>query len=753
MNRNEFYKSAILLVLIMSVLFAFNFQQVIAQPSLLNPISHPKFVNPLPVPVEIDATSGGTFDMYMEQTQQWLGLVDGGGNPLMTTVWGYGPTGAVTYPGPTFFASKNTPVYVNWYNNLPGHFLPVDPSLHMAAPHGYSISQVEAWYAAGNVPTVAHLHGGHTESASDGLPEAWFTQGVAETGNYFVKTNYVYDNSQEAATLWYHDHALGITRLNVYAGLAGFYLLEDNWERGLVNEGTLPKGKHDFEIVIQDRSFYNNGELFWPANPNEPSVFFGTTEWNAWSEFIEGEGVHQNPLFNQVFPNGGPTALAEFFGDFIVVNGTVWPYLDVEPRPYRFRLLNGSDSRFYVLRFTNDMPFLQIATDDGLLPQAIELTELVIAPGERAEIVVDFATVGMGNSIKLLNFGPDEPYGGGTPGVDFDAADPQTTGQIMQFNVNQRLRVNRGLPIPTVGAGTVLREDNIFSNLGESSETRSLGLFEGMDEYGRLQPILGAVAENGGPIESLTWEDLITENPALDATETWEVYNFTGDAHPVHLHLVAFQIINRQEMADFDVEEKDQAQHGGGIGVGGMVDISSIDFGANPTIDPAPNERGWKDTFIVPPGFVGRVKAKFDRPGRYVWHCHILSHEDHEMMRPYHVGLIPTAPAGPAIVLGEPGENMNPENTGVPTTFALSQNYPNPFNPTTEIRFSLPAANHVSLKVYNVVGQEVATLINADAPAGYHTVQLDARDLASGLYIYKIEAGDFVQTKKMVLMK
>jgi len=403
-------------------------------------------------------------------------------------------------------------------------------------------------------------------------------------------------------------------------------------------------------------------------------------------------------------------------------------------------LLNGSDSRFYVLRFENEIPFLQIATDDGLLPAAVQLTELVIAPGERAEIVVDFSTVGMGNSIKLLNYGPDEPYGGGTPGVDFTAANPLTTGKIMQFNVNKRLKLNPGLPIASVGSGTDLRTDEIFSNLGFSTVTRQLGLFEGMDEYGRLQPILGAIAEEGGPIESLTWDDLITENPSIDATETWAVYNFTGDAHPVHLHLVAFQIINRQEMDDFEVEEKPQVQHSGGTGVGGEVEISSIEFGTNPTIDPALNERGWKDTFIVPPGFVGRVKAKFDRPGRYVWHCHILSHEDHEMMRPYHVG-----PILPKSGLGE---------IATVAKFNLEQNYPNPFNPSTTINFSIPEENTlVSLKIYNSLGQEVGTLINQVVPAGSHEVQFNASGLSSGIYFYTLVAGNFVESKKMTLMK
>ena len=322
--------------------------------------------------------------MYMEQTTQWLALGTAAA-PLMTTVWGYGPTGAVTYPGPTFLAKKNVPVNVNWFDNVPGHFLPVDVTLHMAHPAHmmHDLSAIRAWYET-NTPAVPHLHGGHTESASDGLPEAWYTNNVGgaplETGAYFSKTNYVYHNTQEAATLWYHDHALGITRLNVNAGLAGFYLLEDNHERTLVKNGVLPKGKHDIEIVIQDRSFYNTGQLFWPANPDDPSVFFRGVEWNAWDDFIDG-AVPENGGDPASVPQ--PSALAEFFGDFIVENGMAWPFLYVEPRPYRFRLLNGSDSRFYVLEFGNKMPFLQIASDDGLLPAAVKLTQLVIAPGER----------------------------------------------------------------------------------------------------------------------------------------------------------------------------------------------------------------------------------------------------------------------------------------------------------------------------------------------------------------------------------
>ncbi|MEJ2545989.1 MAG: multicopper oxidase domain-containing protein [Calditrichaceae bacterium] len=404
-------------ILLFSLILVFQLINLSLAQTLLDATTHPKFINPLPIPTQIDATQGGSFEMEMNQTQQWLGLVDPLGQPLMTKVWGYGLDGVgVTYPGPTFMAKRDVQVNVNWHNRLPAHFLPVDPTLHMAHPGTlHTPEEVAAWYADGNVPTVAHLHGGHTESASDGLPEAWYTQGGNETGAYYVKQNYTYDNSQEAATLWYHDHALGITRLNVYAGLAGFYLLEDQIERDLVKNNVLPKGKHDVEIVIQDRMFDDTGQLFLPSKTGDP--WFGDPD---------------EPL---ELPYD-PSIVAEFFGDFIVVNGQVWPYLSVEPRPYRFRLLNGSDSRFYVLRFEGDQEFLQIATDDGLLPQAVALTELIIAPGERAEIVVDFNEVGFGNNILLKNYGPDEPFKGKSAGQT--PADPLTTGLVMQFKVDQK---------------------------------------------------------------------------------------------------------------------------------------------------------------------------------------------------------------------------------------------------------------------------------------------------------------------------
>ncbi len=475
--------------------------------------------------------------------------------------------------------------------------------------------------------------------------------------------------------------------------------------------------------------FDEDGELFWPAYPGDP----------AYDDFITGEGAVLPP---EDFPypapgGGGPTALAEFFGNVIMVNGKVWPKLEVEPRKYRFRLLNGSDSRFYILEFRDSedeefdegtgYSFLQIGTDDGLLARPVALNQLLIAPGERMDLVVDFSDF-EGQSVYLRNFGPDEPYGGGEPEDEFETADESSTGQIMRFDVT--IPLNENIADARVKEMTRLRQ-NIMPLIQEGA-TRNLVLFEGSDEYGRLMPMLGTLDQG-----SLTWSDAITENPMENDTEVWEVYNATGDAHPIHLHLVSFQIINRESF-NGAVEDKTQYGHNGEEITGGLLTVNSLGGDAR---EPAENEKGWKDTAVMLPGEVTRVIARFDRVGRYVWHCHILSHEDHEMMRPFYVS-----------------PKSHPKQTAdaskAASEFSLDQNYPNPFNPTTTIIFSIPKDNNfTSLKIYNSLGEEVGILLDQVIPAGNHEVHFDASELSSGVYLYVLESGKFVESRKMILMK
>jgi len=578
---------------------------------LLDPLSQPKFVNALPNPLAPGfifqpTVAGGThYEINISQFQQSLGLVDPStGAPLITTVWGYGNDAQpATYTGRTFVAQRDHQITVDWINRLVDssgnplpHLLPVDTSLHWANPLGQGQS---GGPYTGPVPVVTHLHGGHNRSHSDGLPDAWFTPDSNDpdsapdyTGRLF-NPNYTYDNDQQAATLWYHDHALGITRLNVYAGLAGFYILRDTFDTGaLDNPLNLPAAPYEIPIVIQDRMFeLRNGraELFYPSEPEDDDE-----------------------------PN--PNHLPEFFGDVILANGQAWPVLDIEPRAYRLRLLNGSDSRFYNLSLPG-LPIYQIGTDSGLLAAPVRLNQLTLGPGERADVIIDFSRLAVGGKPIILRNTAKSPFPGG------EAVDPQTAGQIIAFRVSQPLNT----AIPNEHVPTTLRP---IIPLIQTGTTRGLLLFEGTDRFGRLETMQGLVDPSRPALDgSLAWDDNITENPQLNDVEVWEIYNSTADAHPIHLHLVSFQILSRQGFSA-TVSPKAMADDA----TGGVLSNVQLRGQAK---SPAANEAGWKDTVVMYPGEVTRIIAKFDRTGEYVWHCHILSHEDHEMMRPYYVGEIP----------------------------------------------------------------------------------------------------------------
>jgi spore coat protein A, manganese oxidase len=544
------------------------YRQPIADPNAI-----PRFVQPLAVPADrglrIDATAGGAYPVVMGTTSQ-----DVLGVGLPTPVWGYGRAGTdVSYPGPTIVARRDHPIEVRWANHLPErHLAPVDTTLHWAYSHnGRSIAEA-------GVPAVAHLHGGHVDAAFDGGPEQWFTA-RGDTGADFVSAASRYDNRQEAATLWYHDHTLGITRLNVYAGLAGFYLLRDDHETELMESGGLPAERHEVELVIQDRTFYPDGRLAYPDVPS-PSP-----DWP-----------------------GGPSQQLEFFGDVIVVNGRSWPYLRVEPRPYRFRVLNGSESRIYSLAITPPAgppaTMVAIGTDGGFLTGPVPLSgPLVISPGERADLVVDFsASAGQTLTMRNVAFAP---FPLGLP------PSPSAT-DVLQFRVD--LPLDRSTPPVTLPAR--LRPAP-FRVPGSPAVTRQLLLGEGLDRYGRMQMLLGT-AELG----HLTYSDPVTETPKRGEVEVWELYNDIPTAHPVHLHLVSFEVLDR---APF-IASRDR-------GTGALRDIQ-----VGPRRPALHHERGPKDTVLTYPGEVTRIRVRFDRPGSYVWHCHNLSHEDNEMMRPLQIG-------------------------------------------------------------------------------------------------------------------
>jgi spore coat protein A, manganese oxidase len=483
-----------------------------------------------------------------------------------TTVWGYNGT----WPGPTIEAQSGVPVSINWISKLPTtHLLPIDHSIHGAES---TLPQVR---------NVAHVHGACALPDDDGYPEAWFTA-HGEHGPKFNPRPSSYPNCQRSGTLWYHDHALGITRLNVYAGLAGFYLLRDDTEKAL----NLPQGDFEIPLMLQDRLFHLDGSLYYPKVVNGPK---------------------EHPIWIQ-----------EFYGDMNCVNGKVTPFLEVEPRKYRFRILNAANSRFYHLRLFNsdatgaitsqsfEVPsFQQIGTDGGLLPVPLELRYLLIAPGERFDVVIDFSG-NEGKSFSLVNDAP-APY---TMGGQFVAED------VMLFRVTKPLSVKDTSSVPEMLVP--------FEPLNPRFATRERLLLVSEQE----RPSDGYVII--GLLGNARWHEPITEDPKAGSTEIWSFVNITGDVHPLHVHLVQFQVLNRQA---FDVPTYQQT--------GKLV------FTGRP-MAPEGNERpARKDTVKSYPGYVTRVIMRFDlphgapvTPGQelvYVWHCHILEHEDNEMMRPYKI--------------------------------------------------------------------------------------------------------------------
>lgn len=603
------------------------------QAAVLDASTIPKYVSPLLVPPAMPPASVGGMDRYVIGVRQFRQQVLPPGLPK-TTVWGFGSQtrgGIFNSPSLTIEARVNRPVEVTWVNDLVDargrylpHLLPVDPTLHWANPgggeegrDGHPMFMRTPGPYRGPVPFVAHLHGGHTDQESDGYPQSWFLpaarnipRGFARVGSTYDSMAELYadrhgrawkpgsarahyDNDQAAGTLWFHDHSLGITRVNVHAGPVGFYLLRGGAHDLAPNvlPGAARRGgaAREIPIVIQDRAFRRDGGLFYPDTREYFDAFAGP--------YVPHTDIA--PIFNP-----------EFFGNTMMVNGRTWPDLRVERRRYRLRLLNGCGSRFLILAVAADattrpaapvVPLWQVGGDGGFLPEPVEMDRILLGPAERADVVVDFSQFRPGTRLYLVNVAPDEPYGGGEPGEEFEFADPATTGQVMRFTVVDR-----------VGPETSVPPDQLTLPApppqGQAVRTRRLALLEADSEVladvGPRAAFLG-VMDGDVPVP-LMWDEDITEDPHLGDTEIWEIHNTTMDAHPIHVHLVQFEILGRR--ADGQAERA-----------------------------PEPNETGNKDTVIAYPGEVTRIRARFDKPGLFVWHCHILEHEDHEMMRPFRV--------------------------------------------------------------------------------------------------------------------
>jgi FtsP/CotA-like multicopper oxidase with cupredoxin domain len=669
----------------------------------------PKFIDPLPLlsvaggPME--TVIAGTAQVTLRMQQFLAKVMPSGFRPASGTyngtwVWGYrqGPiptSGAGTYIGPVIVAERGQPTQVRFINNLSASSVHwrdwTDQTLHWADPlnSGANACAMAGGPATGDcllhytgpVPAVPHLHGGEVPPVLDGGPDSWFTSDGAYHGHAFYtkdgsSSNYAiyrYPNSQEAAMIWFHDHALGATRLNVYAGLAGAYALIDP-------DLTLPDGLHPvglqqgaggavdylIPLVLQDRMFDTNGQLFLPnvgINPEHP----------FW--------------------------VPEFVGDTIVVNGKVWPYLNVESRRYRFLFINGSNARTYELFITNPKTkvngpaMYQIGTDGGYLdapvkidPNVKPLDKLRLMPGERADVIIDFAGL-QGQTLIMRNTGRT-PFPKG--------ASPQgsTLGQIIQFRVSSKAVAADLSYDPASGIPLRPQTAQIVRLVNPATGTLAAGVTANKTRQLTLNEVLGA----GGPLEILVnntkWDgvradgstrsdfkavtvgnvtEYFSELPNEGDTEVWEVVNLTADAHPIHLHLVQFQLMNRQV---FNVNKYNPAYNatfsggayiagygpplnyntGNARALGGNPDIRPYLQG--PVMPPVPNEAGWKDTVQMLPGQVTRIAVRYaptslgvgldpaeyaypfnpnDGDHGYVWHCHIIDHEDNEMMRPQQV--------------------------------------------------------------------------------------------------------------------
>jgi spore coat protein A, manganese oxidase len=505
----------------------------------LNPYSLARYVDslPLPAPVAPAATMvdpnnrKARIPRYRIAMREFQAKVHRNVPP--TTFWGY----EGMFPGPVFEARSGQPLMVEWVNELPlQHLLPIDHSLHGAERDKPLVR------------AVVHVHGAKVPPESDGNPERWLVPGQSQVSYY--------PNHQDAAALFYHDHAMGITRLNAVAGLVGMYFIRDAFEDSL----NLPKGRFEIPIAICDRNFRPDGQLEYPVSGDPASPW-----------------------------------VSEFNGNATLLNGKIFPFLEVEPLKYRFRFFNTSNAGFFILSLSKEgrsllpgnEPFFTIGSDQGLLSTPAEMKSLQITPGERADLILDFSSYA-GQQLYLKH--------GSAP--------------IMQIRVSPQAAQDRSRVPEKLRSIRRMAES-------EAVKTRELTLNHHLDDRGRTTLMLLNGAHYSMPV---------TETPLLDSVEIWTLINLTDDTHPIHLHLVRFQILDRRR---FDVDA--------------YMKTGKLEF-IGPPVPPDPHESGWKDTVRAEVLMVTRIIIRFEGyAGRYVWHCHVLEHEDNEMMRPYEV----LAPARP----------------------------------------------------------------------------------------------------------
>ncbi len=850
--------------------------------TILNPADLQKYVTPLPnaylLQIAPDTTTFPGEDYYkvdMGQFNHDMQLVLNpaavasypaalAGKLPPTPSWGYslvppsvGTPGTYYFPGPTIVNTQGRPTRVTWTNSLPPiHVLSMDPTLVCGPPTTTGSVNGPLSPLANNAPNcapenrvVVHTHGAHVWDDSDGDPLAWFGNNFAVTGETWKPNTqhgpvgtYRYINDQEAGTIWYHDHAMGLTHLNVYAGLAGFFLITDANETNLRNTGVLPRytaaAPYEIPIALQERKFYPDGRLAVPDNPvlddtaqigagipcdATPGAFapyaclpaVGGVIPNAilpattlcdpaavnvalygcpaakFSKAADGSLIPYNPAIaapGQPGPFTAPSITPEFFGNVSIVNGITWPVNSTEQRKYRLRLLNGNDSRTYFLKFEPtvqpnppiNIPVWQIGTDQAFLDKPVDRTGqfIILMPGERIDLIVDFAVAPIGTRVLLTNYGPMAtvnglPAGPNNPLFDipYDGVKPLpgqplnlTIPDVMAFDV---IAKNPATPDATITLNTQLRPVPSFTTYPSITPTtgapgsagvpsRKLALIERQGTHGRFMLTIDGR-------DFMDPNSPVTDLPKLGDIEEWEIANLTPDAHPMHLHLVAFQLINRQEISVDPASPTTIYNNAAGLPpftrwplmpykatpsyIYNMQDPAAapdypplLPLVASVPVPPDPWEIGWKDTIQTLPGTVTRLRAKFDLPGLYVWHCHILSHEENDMMRP----MIVTTPAasvtatlsrnGAALGAGEPAATATPititaqGKTGLTGPAIYAPQDSNGF----EYQFSVNGVVVQPFTAWMYPMLESFTWTPPTTAPGTYTIRVDARQASSG---------------------
>ncbi len=660
-RRETVKRTAVLAWVVLLPIVLFCATPALAQ--LLDPTEITKYVDPLPQPPV--RTPNGMYkghylyDVHLQAATAQILPAPFAATPVFTFDG--------LYPGPTFLVWRDTGNWVFYHNDLPeNHMFNVDENIPVMMDMGFGQSS----------RFVAHLHGGDVEAKYDG----WCLDAV-KPGNTL---KFYYPNSQRAATLWYHDHSCGITRLNAYAGIAGYYIIIDAYER---SQG-LPAGAHELGIALQDRQFYEDGRLYYP------------------------------PLWQ-----------AEHFGDVAVVNGKSWPVLEVDPAKYRIHFLAGGNDRFWNIKLVEsddagviaDPPvsgpgICQIGSDQGLLRNAVMFNDpdpakgrLLMEPGARYDVVIDFA--GQRGKYFLVHNNADAPFDGTFPLTPGGYENPLFETFLIHVK-DIDYTDNATCPMSYITPNPY--------QVQTSKYTRDWLMTENLDNTGTS---IGLQLNHHG------FMDGIFDTVQLGSKEVWRYINTTMDMHPMHIHLVAFNILDRQE---FDMAHYEAT--------------GEIVLTGDPELPPANERNNWKDEAMCPPGYVTRVIAQYNRLGKYVTHCHILGHEENDMM------------AGFVIVPDHGNGHGSQEVASVPVEPVLSMTGPDPFRNRANISYSSGLEQHVRLSVYNALGQEVKTLVNGTVDRGLHSAVWDGTNnagtqVAAGSYFYKLQTPKSSQTVRATLLR